>query len=313
VLYEMLTGDVPFHGDSPVAVAMQHVREELPDVQRRRAHVSAALAAVVERATAKDLNVRYPDADSLAADLEDVLAIETARSGQASGEATMVLRSLPSPTRKRVPFTARRSRRWLLGLALLAAVAAGVVVYLLRQNTHAGVAPPPVVVVPPHLKPVPLAQDAAHDYNPFGTGPQNREQDGLAVDGDPNTLWSTEHYDADTPAHASGGVGVGLYLDASPGVSAQAIEVQTPTPGFAAQVYAANQINQNLAYGDTTPLTQRGWVGPLGSSSSVNNKAQIRLATAGRRYRYYLFWITAFAPGQHSASIAELTLFQLSR
>src|SRR6202020_786371 len=34
VLYEMLTGDVPFHGDSPVAVAMKHVREEVPDIQR---------------------------------------------------------------------------------------------------------------------------------------------------------------------------------------------------------------------------------------------------------------------------------------
>jgi serine/threonine-protein kinase len=313
VLFEMLTGDVPFHGDSPVAVAMKHVREELPDVQRRRAHVSAALAAVVERATAKDLNVRYPDADALAADLEEVLAIETARSGQASGEATMVLRSLPSPTRQKVPLTARTAPKVLIGLLVLGLIAAGVILYVLKQNTHAGVVAPPVVVVPPHLKQVPLAQNAAHDYNPFGTGPQNPEQDAFAVDGDPNTLWSTEHYDAETPAHASGGVGVGLYLDASPGVSAQAIEVQTPTPGFAAQVYGANQINQNLGFGDTTPLAQRGWVGPLGASNSVPDKAQIKLATAGRRFRYYLFWITAFAPGQHSASIAELTLFQLSR
>ena len=34
VLYEMLTGDVPFRGESPVAVAMRHVREQVPDVQR---------------------------------------------------------------------------------------------------------------------------------------------------------------------------------------------------------------------------------------------------------------------------------------
>src|SRR5271155_207330 len=196
VLYEMLTGEVPFRGDSPVAVAMKHVREELPDLQRQRAHVSAALAAVVERATAKDLAVRYPDADALAADLEEVLAIETARSGQASGEATMVLRSLPSPTRQRLPLTARRSRRWLAALALLVLIAAGAVTYELKQHTHAGVATPPVVVVPPHLKPVNLAQNAAHDYNPFGTGPQNPELDSYAIDGDPNTLWSTEHYDA---------------------------------------------------------------------------------------------------------------------
>ena len=40
VLYEMLTGDVPFHGENQVAVAMKHVREDLPDVQLRRPEVS---------------------------------------------------------------------------------------------------------------------------------------------------------------------------------------------------------------------------------------------------------------------------------
>ena len=33
VLYEMLTGEVPFKGENQVAVAMKHVREEIPDVQ----------------------------------------------------------------------------------------------------------------------------------------------------------------------------------------------------------------------------------------------------------------------------------------
>src|SRR5271167_3704104 len=45
VLYEMLTGDVPFKGENQVAVAMKHVREALPDVQSKRPEVSAALAA----------------------------------------------------------------------------------------------------------------------------------------------------------------------------------------------------------------------------------------------------------------------------
>src|SRR5437763_10815428 len=106
-LYEMLTGDVPFKGDGQVAVAMRHVREELPDVQRLRPEVSAALAAVVDRATAKDLDRRYLDAGSLVADLEDVLAIETARAGGATGEATTVLRTLPGPARRRLPLRLR--------------------------------------------------------------------------------------------------------------------------------------------------------------------------------------------------------------
>jgi serine/threonine-protein kinase len=91
----MLTGEVPFRGETPVAVAMRHVREELPDVQLLRPSVSAATAAVIDRAVAKDLDRRYPDAASMAAALEDVLAIEASRSGQATGEVTSVLRTLP--------------------------------------------------------------------------------------------------------------------------------------------------------------------------------------------------------------------------
>ena len=95
VLYEMLTGVVPFTGETPVAVAMKHVREDVPDVQLARPEVSAATASVVDRATAKDLTQRYPDAASMVADLEEALAIEASRTGQATGEVTTVLRTLP--------------------------------------------------------------------------------------------------------------------------------------------------------------------------------------------------------------------------
>ncbi len=312
VLYEMLTGEVPFTGDSPVAVAMKHVREELPDVQRRREHVSAALAAIVERATAKDLSVRYPDAASFAGDLEEVLAMEASRSGQATGEATMVLRALPAPTRRRAPLTTRRSRGALIALAVVALLAAGGIAYALFRSTHRGVTAPPAVIVPAHLTQDFIGQNSAHDYNPFGTGPENSAEDSYAIDGDPNTLWSTEQYYGGTLKHASGGVGVGIYLDAAPGVIGRALEVQTPTPGFSAEVYAANQIDLNYPFGNTTPLTSRGWVGPVGSDASVDNRDQIKLDTGGRRYRYYLLWLTTLPAGKQMISIADLTLFKLS-
>ena len=73
VLYEMLTGELPYRGETQVAVAMQHVRETVPDVRRLRPEVSAALAAVIERATAKELSERYADDDEMVADLESAL------------------------------------------------------------------------------------------------------------------------------------------------------------------------------------------------------------------------------------------------
>ena len=97
---------------------MKHVREDLPDVQVRRPEVSAALASVLDRATAKELDRRYPDAAALIADLEDVLAIETSRSGQVTGEATAVLRSLPETTRRRLPLRTRRSTKAIVALVV---------------------------------------------------------------------------------------------------------------------------------------------------------------------------------------------------
>src|SRR3954447_10080570 len=108
VLFEMLSGDVPFHGDNQVSVAMKHVREELPDVQLRRPEISSALAAIVDKATERDLDRRYATAGELIADLEDILPIEAARSGhQTTGEVTSVLRTLPPAARRRVPLRAR--------------------------------------------------------------------------------------------------------------------------------------------------------------------------------------------------------------
>src|SRR5271163_842750 len=124
VLFEMLTGDVPFHGSSTVAVAMKHVREDIPDAQRLRPEISAATAAVVDRAVSKDLARRYQDAASMAGDLEDVLAIEAARAGQATGEVTSVLRTLPAPARRRLPWRMRHPARWVISLALLVAIGA---------------------------------------------------------------------------------------------------------------------------------------------------------------------------------------------
>src|SRR5437588_12045650 len=82
VLYEMITGQVPFTGDTPVAVAMPHVRQELPDAQLLRPELSAATAAVIDRAVAKDLSRRYHDAPHMVPDPEEALAIHTARPGQ---------------------------------------------------------------------------------------------------------------------------------------------------------------------------------------------------------------------------------------
>jgi len=307
VLYEMLTGEVPFHGDSPVAVAMKHVREDVPDVQQRRPALSAATAAVVDRAVAKDLTRRYPDAASMAADLEDVLAVEASRSGQATGEVTTVLRTLPGGVRRRLPWRMRHPARWLASLALIGLIAA-IALWAAAHRTHRGTGVSAEAPARAGLVPVQLSETAANGYNPFGTGPENRDQVANLVDNDPNTKWSTEQY-YDGTLRKPGGVGLGIYLDAAPAVLARALEVQTPTPGFAVQIYVADSIHLALPYGASASLAARGWHGPVGASADVLSGARIRIAVP-RPYRYYLMWMTALPPNSQLATISELTLFR---
>src|SRR5580704_5036188 len=219
---------------------MKHVREEVPDVLLARPALSAATAAVVDRAVSKDLSRRYPDAATMVADLEEVLAVEASRSGQATGEVTSVLRTLPGTARRRLPWRMRHPARWAASLALIAAIVA-IALVAAAEQAHRGTGVAPDVRSGGGLQPVPLSQTAAHDYNPFGTEPENRDLVQNVVDSDPNTSWSTEQY-YEGNLKKPGGVGAGVYLDAAPGVTAKAIEIQTSTPGYAVQVYGADQI-----------------------------------------------------------------------
>jgi serine/threonine-protein kinase len=69
VLYEILTGEPPFVGDSPVAVAYQHVREDPVPPSQRHEDVSAELDAVVLKALAKNPDNRYQTAAEMRNDL----------------------------------------------------------------------------------------------------------------------------------------------------------------------------------------------------------------------------------------------------
>jgi len=92
LLFQMLTGSVPFDGDTPVAIAMRHLDEPVPLPSSRVADLPANLDEVVVRATAKSPADRYADADAMAAALVGhEMRADAATRALPAGEATSVL------------------------------------------------------------------------------------------------------------------------------------------------------------------------------------------------------------------------------
>jgi eukaryotic-like serine/threonine-protein kinase len=225
-------------------------------------------------------------------DLEEVLAIEAARTGQATGEATTVLRTLSGDTADFAPQRLRHPKRALfLSLAVLALVGAVIGYFATRTEQGPGPAATPSA---PGLSPVRLSQDAADDYDPEGDGEESSGQVQFAIDGNTTTEWDTESYEGGF--EASNKRGVGLYIDTGSRVAARQLDLVTSTPGFTAAVYAS----------DSVPGGIERW-SKVSQAVRVKEKQAIQLDTARQEFRNYLLWISELPEGG-KAVVKELSL-----
>jgi len=150
VLYEMLTGEPPFVGDSPVAVAYQHVREDPVPPSRRYEGISPDLDAVVLKALAKNPENRYQTAAEMRSDLIRVhngeppeapkILTEAERSSLMATPHSSDSGALTNPLpRQQLDFTRQRSpgsvSRWVIAVAALAVLT---VVVTILINTFGG-------------------------------------------------------------------------------------------------------------------------------------------------------------------------------
>ena len=143
VLYELLTGQPPFQGDSPVAVAYQHVREDPVPPSDLEPDLSADVDAVVMKTLAKNPANRYQNASEMSDDLGRILVGRHVLATPLLREERP--RAAPAPRKSRP----RQSRRRLLVVGLLTLLAAAAVAGgLLLARDHAGsskdVAVPPL-------------------------------------------------------------------------------------------------------------------------------------------------------------------------
>ena len=277
VLYEMLTGEVPFPGESFVAVAMKHIQEPSPNVLDVRGDVPLRVAEMIDRALEKDPEHRFPTMDAFAAEIEASLA-ELDRGED--GAVTMVVPAAQrlQRQRQRKPVSPLPLLIGLLGALAIAAVVVGLLT--LRgggQNVPVG---------------APITIAGAGAYDPYGDGTEHDADAPKATDGDLGTYWTTEDYNSGLEGVKK--AGVGLVLDATSVVQLSRITVVTDTPGFTAEIRATNI---------------QGTPGQKVSDSRVVGRTTRFAIHQPAPKRFYVVWITKLAPGGHFAHVNEVRAF----
>ncbi|MDQ2981768.1 MAG: protein kinase [Actinomycetota bacterium] len=276
VLYELLTGEVPFPGDNFVAVAMQHINQPPPSVRERRPELSPCVDAAIRRAMAKEPRDRFRSMDALCAELSACLT-ELDANGVSVGAETMVV---APPRRRRQSRPARRPAGrpsvWplimlLAGLAVLAGILAAVFTFtdssqkirdVIGGNGPGGSSGGTVKLI------------GVASYDPFGDQSEHDGDVKLAADGDRATFWTTEHYRSFTKD------GVGIVLDAVTSRKLSQLTVKSDTAGFSAEIEAGSS--------PSGPFT------PVSDSRTVGGSTVFSLR--GQAARYYVVWITDLGP-----------------
>jgi tRNA A-37 threonylcarbamoyl transferase component Bud32 len=307
VLYELLTGRVPFKAESDMAVALMRLNQDPIPPRDFRGGIPRELEALVLKALARRPQDRFQSAESMLAALE--------RAGNRAGfSATQPF----SPTR--LGASSRQGaqmqpsgapgpsvfRSWMLVPLILlilagAAIAGGLALGRLEIGGPLGVrAAPnsPTGAKPPGL--VQIQVEAAKDFDPEGSDRSEHPEDtSLAIDGERATAWATDHYNS----ARFGGLkdGLGLWLDLGTEVQVDQLNVVSPLAGWTFEVKAGSSPQATAGALPATDGSTSFTIGPKGLTVVHLKPVQ----TSG-----LLLWITELAPdgGRYAASIAEVTL-----
>jgi serine/threonine-protein kinase len=258
LLYELLTGEVPFPAESYMAAALRHMRDPVPSVRERRPEVSPRVDELVQRTMAKRPEGRFPSTAALVAALEACLAEEDGKRPTDSAPTQVVRR----PSARRPGRRSRRVRSSLpLLLALLVVLAgAGLLGFIVSNRSEDGGGGGGSVKL-----------TAVSDFDPEGGDGEHPEDVPSATDGDAATFWTTETYSTFTKS------GVGIVLDARRAVDLDRIEIVSDQPGFTAAIRAGDR--------------RDGGFVDISEERTVERRTVFQLE-GGEEYRFYLIWIT---------------------
>jgi len=313
LLFECLTGHVPFGGDTDVATAMARLTTSAPSIRAERPDVPPALDDVIHRCLARNPAQRFDSAAEVRealrrAELDPTGSVARPSTGahavvagppaqSTSAQARYVgaddTNTAPVPAAAVAPARRRRRRAWpwVLLLLLIVGAAAAAIVVLASDNSKssgAGGAPTPSQAT---------FTISATAFDPLGDNQEDSAHAGNAVDGNPSTLWSTEHYQ-----NFGEKKGVGLVLDLGRELDVSTVTVDAVQSGWSAQIYVSTK--------DPSQLTNLDeWGSPVANAPDVGPSHTFEFG--GTKARSVLVWFTKLPTGDDGSQylqVAEVTV-----
>ena len=302
VLYELLTGRPPFQGQTDVATAMIRLTTDPLPPAAIRPGIPRGLQSAVMRSLARRPDDRFTSAESMRATLE--------RFGE-RGEATppQGLIRLPDtqPIRPVAPAGARGTlRSWMLIPLLVLVVAAAAITAGLALGRLTFGGPLGINAAPPGTAPAPASTTSlriagAKDFDPQGDGSEHPQAVPLAIDGNPTTAWTTDHYDSATFGNLK--TGVGLWIDLGGSRRITKVVISSTLPGWTFELEGGTVQPQHLS----SPLLSTNGT----TTFTVDGSGNVVVELPPVEEPGILIWITRLAPdaGRFAATISEVKVY----
>jgi hypothetical protein len=291
VLYELVTGRPPFQAENDIATAMMRLTVDPVPPRSIVPGLPRAVEAAILRAMARSPDDRFATAESLRGALERWAAVETPATAPVA-----------QPERARGRGATFRS--WMLVPLLLVVVAVAVVAAGIALGRFELGGPFVVRGSQPKANATAAAITIrrAQDFDPFGRDQaENPDRVGLAIDGQEDTFWSTEHYNS----AAFGGLksGLGLFLDLGGTREVSRITISSPQAGWRFELIPGSGPDA-----DGRPLAATN--GAIRFTMPASGRLQIELRPV--RIPGLMIWITQLAPdingGRFVAEVGDVAV-----
>lgn len=281
LLYQLATGRLPFRGESEVATALSHVREQPLPPRSLRAGIPRALEEVILKALSKDPADRFASAEEMKHELE--------MTGGTATQALPIPHPAPAPEVQvpleereptgPMPFIKTEGKRNapVVLLVIGAIVAATVIAAVVGSRTEQAPQDGPDGE---QAEAVNVEIAAASDFDPHGGDGEHPELVEDSYDEDPSTSWRTSTYSASLQAVKPG---VGIYFDLGSEVDVEQVLVDFDRAGYSVELRASNSLGDDETAFELIEKTDSA-------------DAQ-QVFDVDERYRYWLVWLTGFPGG----------------